>query len=45
MGLIGSDSAGSTLYFECRQCGTTVDSKTDACPECGSTDIATYDVK
>lgn len=44
MGLIGSRSGGRRLYFECRQCGTTVDAKTDACPQCGSVDIVEYEL-
>lgn len=43
MGLIGSDS-GHSLYFECRQCGTTVDPQTVSCPVCDSTDIAEYEL-
>lgn len=34
---------GDTLY-ECRNCGMTVSYGSDECPECGSAEIATYDL-
>jgi rubrerythrin len=27
---------------ECRQCGTTIETETDACPECGGTEFSRY---
>lgn len=44
MGLFGSGSGGQTRYFECRQCGTTVEAGTDVCPVCESEDIVEYEV-
>lgn len=44
MGLFGSGSGGQTRYFECRQCGTTVEAGTDVCPACESEDIVEYEV-
>ena len=44
MSLLGSDSSSEERYFECRQCGTTVDARTVACPACGSRDIAEYEL-
>ncbi|SFR99546.1 hypothetical protein SAMN05216559_2226 [Halomicrobium zhouii] len=32
----------ATEYGECRQCGTTVDTDTARCPDCGSAEIASY---
>ena len=31
--------------YECRRCGTTLESDTDTCPQCGKSDIAAYDVR
>jgi rubrerythrin len=31
-----------TVLYECRNCGTTVEEDTEACPECGAADVATY---
>ena len=33
---------GSGIVYECRQCGTTVDSEDDVCPDCGSEEIAQF---
>jgi len=33
-----------TVYRECRRCGTTIGNETDACPQCGHTDIAVYEL-
>ncbi|SFL32421.1 hypothetical protein SAMN04487950_3356 [Halogranum rubrum] len=30
------------ILYECRNCGTTLEEDTEQCPECGATDIATY---
>ncbi len=32
----------STTVYECRQCGTTVNSQTEPCSYCGPTEIAEY---
>jgi rubrerythrin len=34
----------STSVYECRRCGTTLDGPEDACPNCGSTDVAAYEL-
>lgn len=31
-------------HFECRDCGTTVDTPSSVCPNCGSQEIGRYDV-
>jgi len=31
-------------HVECRRCGTTIDTRSLACPECGSHDIASYEL-
>lgn len=30
------------IYYECRHCGTELDSYVDECPACGRTEVATY---
>jgi len=35
----------TTVVYECRQCGRTVDEDTDCCPSCGSDSIARYPVE
>jgi len=35
---------GSTVVVECRQCGCTVKSDADTCSECGSDELATYEL-
>lgn len=30
--------------YECRNCGITVDNETDTCPNCGTDEIAQYEV-
>lgn len=37
-------SRSPTVVFECRSCGTSVDRDTDTCPECGSDEIAHYEI-
>ncbi|ELY93679.1 hypothetical protein C480_19549 [Natrialba aegyptia DSM 13077] len=32
------------LLHECRRCGATVDEDSESCSECGSTEIAVYDL-
>ncbi len=34
----------SMTVYECRHCGTTIDSKTDPCPYCGPTEIVEYEL-
>lgn len=36
--------SGSEIY-ECRDCGTSLDSDGETCPECGSEATAYYDLK
>ena len=31
-------------FVECRQCGTTIDASDNRCPQCGSTEIARYEI-
>jgi rubrerythrin len=38
--LIGDGGA----VYECRRCGTTLESDADTCPQCGKSDIAAYDI-
>lgn len=35
-------SSAQTVIRECRRCGVTLDTMAERCPECGSTEIATY---
>ena len=41
-GVFGSDP--ETVY-ECRTCGTTVDSAAGVCPYCGPTDVVEFDLR
>ena len=41
--LLGMHEQATTVY-ECRQCGTTVETEADACPYCGLTDIVEYEL-
>ena len=34
-----------TLYYECRQCGHSAEVLTNECPQCGSHEIAAYDLE
>jgi len=36
---------GGRVVFECRRCGTTLDSGTAPCPYCGPTDVARFVVE
>lgn len=31
--------------YECRRCGTTLESELDECPICGTSDVARYDLR
>lgn len=42
MGLLGVLRGREQVLFECRHCGTEVVPEADACPNCGSTEIACY---
>lgn len=33
------------VIYECRQCGTTLESRHDHCEHCGSEDIARYTIE
>jgi len=35
-------SSGTEQLFECRQCGTSLDKGEESCPECGSSELAEY---
>ncbi|MBP1923426.1 lipopolysaccharide biosynthesis regulator YciM [Halorubrum alkaliphilum] len=35
----------STTHHECRQCGYSVEKEVDECPQCGSHEIAAYDLE
>jgi len=39
-GLLPGDTTEEVV--ECRQCGTTVETETGACPECGATEFSRY---
>ncbi len=40
--LISHVFGSETTLYECRNCGPTLDTDDDQCPECGSADVATY---
>ena len=40
----GVDDTGQRIH-ECRHCGESVDGKTQSCPTCGRSGIATYVVE
>lgn len=33
------------ILYECRRCGTTVDSKADRCPHCETDEVARYEIR
>ncbi|CDK39102.1 zinc-ribbon domain-containing protein [Halorubrum sp. AJ67] len=35
----------STTHHECRHCGYTVENNANECPQCGSHEIAAYDLE
>ena len=35
----------STTLYECRHCGYSVEENVDECPQCGSHEIAAYDIE
>ncbi|ELZ32389.1 DUF7129 domain-containing putative zinc-binding protein [Halorubrum tebenquichense] len=35
----------STTLYECRHCGYRVEKSVDECPQCGSHEIAAYDLE
>jgi primosomal protein N' len=35
----------STTHHECRHCGDSVEKAVDECPQCGSREIAAYDLE
>lgn len=37
-------TAGRTVVFECCRCGTPVDGDAEPCPQCGSSEIARYEI-
>lgn len=34
----------SSMLYECRSCGTKIESEREVCPTCGSGEIAHYDL-
>lgn len=38
-------STNGVVIYECRRCGTTVDSESDPCPFCELDCIARYDIR
>lgn len=38
--LIGDST--NTSFYECRQCGTSLETESDNCPECGAAEIAQF---
>ncbi len=40
--LVARQSKSTTVY-ECRYCGTIIDSQTDQCPYCGPTEVVKYE--
>jgi primosomal protein N' len=44
MGLFDLGDDGTDRYFECRQCGSTVEREPEGCRECGSDDVVVYDL-
>jgi len=45
MSLFHSGMTTEDEYVECRSCGVTVDDADQACPSCGSDEIAVYDLQ
>jgi rubrerythrin len=39
-----ASQVGSMTVYECRYCGTTIDSQTDPCPYCGPTAVVEYEL-
>lgn len=37
-------SPGPTTVHECRHCGTSVEPEAGECPQCGSGEVATYEL-
>lgn len=44
MSLLDWGATESDTYRECRHCGRTVEDPVDACPVCGATAIAAYEL-
>lgn len=36
--------SNSTMLYECRSCGTKIESEREDCPTCGSAEIARYEL-
>lgn len=36
--------SGGETYHECQRCGASVDQADAPCPECGSTDVSSFDL-
>lgn len=37
--------AGSEVIYECRRCGVKLSEESEVCPECGSEEIASYELE
>ena len=35
----------STVVYECRRCGTSLDGEVERCPHCGLTSVARYEIR
>ncbi|PGF14177.1 hypothetical protein CP556_24455 [Natrinema sp. CBA1119] len=40
-----TETDSADVIYECRHCGTTVDQRTEYCPACGVSEIATYAIE
>lgn len=40
-----TDDADDAAYYECRQCGTSVDGQNEACPYCEDSVVVGYDFR
>lgn len=43
--IVPNEKQENGVVYECRSCGTTVDSEYDRCPYCGPTDIARHEIR
>ena len=43
--ITGALSTDCAILYECRRCGTNVDTESDDCPYCGLSHIAQYEIR
>jgi rubrerythrin len=43
--VIGVFDTGPETVYECRTCGTTLESAEETCPYCGPTDVVEFDLR